>query len=301
MRIISPIRLTDAVFYQNCLPLYVVSFGIALKPHFLFSLTGLNTAKYVFEEGEMSVERYGVIDFHSHILPGIDDGSPDVSTSIAMLQEMKKQGVAHCVATPHFYRYRRSVDTFASQREAAWQQLSSALTADLPRVHLGAEVALFSELSELSDEELSPLCIAGTRTMLLEMPFAQWRDFEVDAVARLSIDREIQVVLAHLERYLPLQQKSTCLDRILSLPVWIQINAESLTGGLGNLRQRRQILQLFERGQAHLLGSDCHNLSHRAPNLQQGREALQKHLGAAFLSQMDDLGASLLSQEAIKL
>lgn len=245
------------------------------------------------------MEYNNVIDFHSHILPGIDDGSPDVATSVAMLQEMKKQGVAHCVATPHFYSYRRSVETFVSQREAAWQQLRSALTDDLPRVYLGAEVALFSELAELPEVGLSALCIAGTRTLLLEMPFAQWGDYEVDAVARLSIDREVQVVLAHLERYLPLQRKSTYMDRILTLPVWVQINAESLGGGLGNLRQRRQMLQLFESGRAHVLGSDCHNLHHRSPNLRQGRDTLQKRLGAETLSRIDNFGATLLSQEAV--
>lgn len=240
-----------------------------------------------------------VIDFHSHILPGIDDGSPDVATSVAMLQEMKKQGVAHCVATPHFYSYRQSVKAFVSQREAAWQQLHPVLTADMPRVYLGAEVALFSELAELSEAEMCALCVAGTRTLLLEMPFAQWEDYDVDIVSRLSLDREIQVVLAHLERYLPLQRKSIYMDRILALPVWVQINAESLSGGLGNLRRRRQVLQLFEIGQAHLLGSDCHNLHHRAPNLQQGRDALQKHLGPRILSRMDHLGTSLLLQEGV--
>ena len=245
------------------------------------------------------MEQYGVIDFHSHILPGIDDGSPDVATSVAMLQEMKKQGVAHCVATPHFYSYRRNVETFISQREAAWQQLRPVLTEDLPRIHLGAEVAMFSELAELPEAELSALCIAGTRTLLLEMPFSQWGDYEVDTVARLSIDRDVQVVLAHLERYLPLQQKNANIDRILTLPIWVQINAESLCGGLGNLRQRRQVLQLFKSGQAHLLGSDCHDLHHRAPNLRQGRDALQKHLDSDTLSRMDSLGMSLLSQEAV--
>lgn len=243
------------------------------------------------------MEHYNVIDFHSHILPGIDDGSHDVATSVAMLQEMKKQGVAHCVATPHFYSYRRSLETFVAQREAAWQSLRPALTEDLPAVHLGAEVALFSGLADLSEEELRLLCIDGTRTMLLEMPFAAWGDYEVDVVARLSIDCDIRVVLAHLERYLPLQNRSSYLERILALPVQVQINAESLSGGLANLRLRRQVLQLFESGQAHLLGSDCHDLRHRPPNLQMGRDTLQKHLGTEILSRMDDLGTSLLLQE----
>ena len=76
--------------------------------------------------------RSRVIDFHSHILPGIDDGSKNTDMSLAMLREMTAQGVDVCVATPHFYGWRRSVESFLERRTAAWEHLSRRLEDGMP-------------------------------------------------------------------------------------------------------------------------------------------------------------------------
>ena len=92
-----------------------------------------------------------MIDFHSHILPGVDDGSVSLEQSIAMLQEEAKQGI-HCViATPHFYPEQEDVDTFLQRRDAAEAALRKEMEkyTDLPKLLVGAEVFYFSGIIDL--------------------------------------------------------------------------------------------------------------------------------------------------------
>ena len=234
-----------------------------------------------------------VIDFHSHVLPHMDDGSKSVEMSLGMLRSVRAMGVDAVVATPHFYGHRESVSTFLARRERSWQQLSQAMAGkDLPTVLLGAEAAFFSGLTKA--EGLDELCANGTRTLLLEMPFVSWTGYELDAVSTLCLDRGYQVVLAHLERFVPLQKDEGLLERLLSLPLWVQINAEALL----SFTKRKRWVEMFREGRAHLLGSDCHNLDHRPPNLGAGRKVLERKAGKEVLERMDGLGARLLALDA---
>ena len=132
-----------------------------------------------------------MVDLHCHILPGIDDGSPDVKISMAMLRRQSEQGVEVVCASPHYYREQSSIETFCQIRAAALEKLQSALPECSPRVLLAAEVAYFSGISDCI--ELDRLCIEGTKTLLLEMPFLQWTQSQIDEVISLVFDRQYQV------------------------------------------------------------------------------------------------------------
>lgn len=233
-------------------------------------------------------KRSAVIDFHSHILPKMDDGSKSVDMSLEMLRTDWEMGVDVVVATPHFYGFRESVSDFLARREHTWNRLSSALEEDGPDVLLGAEVAFYSGLLQL--EELDALCLNGTKTLLLEMPFAPWTSYELNAVSTLCLDRGYQVVLAHLERFWGLQKDTRVLRSILQLPVWVQVNVGVLT----SFTHRGRWVEMFREGQAHLLGSDCHNLTSRPPNLGVGRKVLERKAGPEVLKEIDTLGRRLL-------
>lgn len=235
-----------------------------------------------------------VIDFHSHVLPRMDDGSKSVEMSLEMLSSAREMGVDAVVATPHFYGYRESIHAFLERREHAWERLSQAMEGkELPKVLLGAEVAFYSGLTKT--EGLDRLCANGTRTLLLEMPFAAWTGYELDAVSTLCLDRGYQVVLAHLERFVPLQRDEGLMERLLSLPLWVQINAEALLP----MMRRNAWVKMFREGRANLLGSDCHNLDRRPPNLGAGRKILERKAGAEVLERIDELGARLLALDAV--
>ncbi len=237
----------------------------------------------------MEMQYEPVIDFHSHILPGIDDGSKDIPTSMELLRHSADAGVSIMVATPHFYGYRNSVSRFLDRRTAAWEQLAPMLETRFPKILLGAEVTLYDSL--LSLDGLDHLCIQGTNTLLLEMPFTRWSRYELDAVTSLCLDRGYQIILAHFERFIPLKQDEGILRGLWELPLSVQVNAESVLG----FTTRRRCLQWFQDGRAQLLGSDCHDLKHRPQKLKEARAFLQKKLGPEMLTQIDRAGLPLIS------
>lgn len=229
-----------------------------------------------------------IIDFHSHILPGIDDGSRDVETSCRLLELSTGQGVEIIVATPHFYASRDRVDHFLEKRARARELLLGEMQNSALQLRVGAEVAYFRGISRA--EKLDSLTVEGTRLLLLEMPFMPWEASDIDEVAALIEKRGYQVLLAHLERYFDLPENRRRIEELLELPLHVQINAGSLT----DWRKRGRIVRMFRDGQAHVLGSDCHSLHRRPPNLAEGRAVLEKKLGREFMEQMDSDGCRLL-------
>lgn len=197
-----------------------------------------------------------------------------------MLQMIAAQGVDTVCATPHFYAEKTDIATFLSRRNAAWKILQQAGGNSLPvSVHLGAEVAYYSGISE--EKSLDKLCLEGTRTLLLEMPYYDWNSFQVEEVMSLAWDFGFDVVLVHPERLTTGRNNRHWLERLYDLPM--QVNA----GALSRWRTRRAALDILENTATPLLGSDCHNLSSRAPNLREGRNVVSRKLGSEFLAQMD--------------
>ena len=229
-----------------------------------------------------------VIDLHTHVLPKMDDGSKSSEMSLAMLHAMHTQGTDIAVATPHYYARHESIERFLDRRGHSLDHLSEVLSDDCPQVLTGAEVAFFFGIEEAP--ELDKLCIGQSRALLLEMPFAAWGDYELHAVSSLCLDRGFQVVLAHFERFVPFQKGSDMAERILALPVFVQINAETLLPMLS----RGPWLKMFEQGRAQLLGSDAHNLTNRAPNMGKARDIIKKKLGPAALQRIDTYASKLI-------
>lgn len=226
-----------------------------------------------------------MIDFHTHILPGIDDGSRDMDMTIHMLEMERDQGVSHICATPHFYAHRRSVEYFLERRNKALAKVRQVLEQrpDLPKITPGAEVYYFNGIGRA--DALPKLCLEGTNVLLLEMPFGQWSDEMADAVEEIVRRRGLRVVMAHIERYRRLQKNRDAWERILDLPVILQMNGEAFTETGSFLRPNRThkfCLQMLEEREC-LLGSDCHNTTDRPPNLAKAKAVIEKKLGKELL------------------
>lgn len=227
-----------------------------------------------------------MIDFHTHILPEIDDGSRSLDTTAAMLTESLRQGVEVLVATPHFYAEKDTVDRFLKRREAATERMRY-LTQEKPEILLGAEVAWFDGISKA--RQIRSMTIQDTNVLLLELPFCTWDSRMLEELKEMT--KQYQIVLAHLERYMNIPENKKIED-ILTLPLYVQVNAESLL----DWKKRRKVLKMIKKGQAHLLGSDCHGMHHRPPNLLEGRRIIERRLGAEYLEKIDRCGAKLLQR-----
>lgn len=224
-----------------------------------------------------------MIDFHSHILPAMDDGSKNEQESLKMLGELKNQGVMAVVATPHFYANGESVSDFLLRRQASFEKLEAVLKDNFPRIILGAEVRYYEGISRLDD--LKKLCISGTDLLLLEMPSAKWTDFVLKELFALASRGNITVALAHIERYIFMQSKSVYID-LLNSGVLMQVNAGFISGFF----TRRKALKLLKAGMVHFIGTDCHNTSDRAPEMKKAVDCITKNLGEDFIKYLVDYG-----------
>ena len=200
-----------------------------------------------------------MIDFHTHILPGIDDGSQSIRESVSLLREEKRQGIEAVVATPHFYANENSPGDFLKKRERAWNRLEPYLWPELPHIYLGAEVQYFEGICSV--EDIEDLRIVGTQLLLVEMPFTKWSDRVIEDVLELNDREGMQVVLAHIERYMAMQP-DTIWQELRSCGLLMQCNVSFFEGW----RNKHRAMSMLKRGEIHFLGSDCHNMRSRRPN-----------------------------------
>lgn len=201
-----------------------------------------------------------IVDFHTHILPGMDDGSADPAESAAMLAEEARQGVDLVVLTPHFYATENSPRQFLARRSAAYQRLMQVIRPEFPQLRLGAEVQYFEGMSRA--ESLDALRVEGTPLLLLEMPFSNWSGRTVSEVLELNDRQGMQVVLAHVERYLSMQREEVWRT-FAENGVLMQASASAFR----SWGKRRKIRSMMRDGMIQFFGSDCHNMDDRPPNL----------------------------------
>ena len=170
----------------------------------------------------MDNRKIDLVDFHAHILPGADHGSDSIETSIKQLKLAAAEGVTRIIATPHFYPHRHTLDKFLEKRAACAKVLSDACDGTLPAVKLGAEVLLCPGLDKF--DGLENLCLSGTKYLLLELPFSDFRDSYFKSIEAL-LDKGYDIIIAHADRY---PEKN--IETLLELKVKLQLNADALSG-----------------------------------------------------------------------
>lgn len=228
-----------------------------------------------------------VFDFHTHILPGIDDGSRNVAESLAMLEELARQGAWGVAATPHFYAQRSSPEQFFAKRQAAWEKLVSCLSPDAPQIRLGAEVQYFEGIHRYN--ALEQFCLEGTGLLLVEMPMCTWTERMVSAILEVNSHENVTVLLAHIERYIPYQNEKAW-EQFLEHGVLMQAS----TGFF--VEKRRTAMKLLRDGRIHLLGTDSHNMDSRKPDLAKAVETINRKKGAQLLLELTQREAVMLNE-----
>lgn len=230
------------------------------------------------------------IDFHSHILPGIDDGSASVEESLRMLRLEAEQGITHVVATPHFYPQHDSPTAFLKRRDEAERLLRKAMEgrSDLPEIFVGAEVYYFSGMS--NSDILPQLTILGKSCMLIEMPQVPWTESMYRELEQIWLKWGITPIIAHLDRYIGPFRTHGIPERLAELPVLVQANASFFQ----HRSTASMALRMLRSGQIHLLGSDCHNMESRKPDLGAAVALIQKRAGEASLDRVWECGRIIL-------
>jgi len=212
-----------------------------------------------------------VIDLHSHLLPGIDDGAATLEESVAIARAAAADGISVLAATPHV---RDDYPTRAETMERLVARLGEALrAAAVPlRVVTGGELDL-RHLRALDDDELRRFGLGGNRRYLLvEMPYAGWPlDLEA-TVFDLGL-RGFSCVVAHPERNHDVQARPERLGALVEAGSLVQLTAASVDGRLGR-PCREAAFRLLDLGLAHMIASDAHGSSVRRVGMSRAAAAI---------------------------
>ena len=240
----------------------------------------------------MYPEKLIKFDIHSHVLPGIDDGSSSSVESVAMLEKLFADGVDAVVAAPHFYPWEDEPDAFFERRESSGARLVHVMRKNsdkrFPTIFVGAEVGFYRGISKYWD--LPKLCIMGTDHILIEMPFEKWSRIMVDEVVSIKRVRGITPIIAHIERYFSFMDEGM-LDALIDGGCVIQCNAEPLLRFFAG----RKVLDLIRRGKIHVLGSDAHNMSSRVPRISEAARVIKDRLGEKRIAAFNQNASEILA------
>ena len=199
------------------------------------------------------------VDMHSHLIPGIDDGSPDVASSIALLRGLKQLGFSKIITTPHVYRDLYPNDSRGIR--AGLKVLTDAmqLAGIELEVEAAAEYFIDSHLETLIGED-DVLSFGAERYVLIEMSFVSASPNLEDVIFGLT-SRGYRPILAHPERYHYLMNKAGFYNRLADLGCLLQVNILSLVGYYGKSVQR-WAEDLLKSGRVAFLGTDLHHRQH---------------------------------------
>lgn len=232
-----------------------------------------------------------MFDVHCHILPGIDDGSKNVEMSLEMLNLEVQQGIEGVVFTPHFYADQNFPEKFIMRRDKALNELQAELDKlpKIPKYLTAAEVHYFRGMSRVNGIE--SLCIGNSDYILIEMPFRDWQPVFVDEIEEISTVLGLRVIIAHIERYF--NQSKRLVNRLIDNPnLLIQCNAEFFL----DRKTSSKAIKMLKSGRIDLLGSDCHNLDIRRPNLAEAVEIIEKNDKKGALDHIMRMGRTIFDQ-----
>lgn len=220
-----------------------------------------------------------MIDLHSHILPGLDDGAQNLQESLAMARMAVDSGIRAMVATPHCSDDRRQ------EVYEAWLLLKDALKEnEIPlRLFMGMEIFGTSETARMLYEgEL--LTLNGSRYPLVEFSFRS--DGEQETRILQSIRKAgFRPVVAHPERYLYVQEDPRLINRWCQMGCLLQVNRGSLMGRFGH-RAQAMAIALLNRGFAAAIASDAHSVRMRTPWMADIKKLLTREFSGAYARQL---------------
>ena len=223
-----------------------------------------------------------MIDLHTHILPGLDDGPRTLGESVELARAFVAEGVTIVAGTPHVrYDYATSVEAM----EAARTRLRAELEAQgIPLdVRGGGEVAL-DELELLGESALAGFGLGGNpRLVLLEFPYYGW-PLPLESIVSELVARRVVPVLAHPERNADVAERPERLRPVVQAGAYVQLTASSLDGTAGSALARCA-RRLLDSGLAHLVASDWHGGTIRRSGLRAGALAAGDPALAAWLTE----------------
>lgn len=216
-----------------------------------------------------------MIDIHHHLLFGLDDGSKDIETSIAMVEVAADDGITHIVCTPHANsRYR--FDPAVNQQKL--EQLKESIDC---QIELGLGCDFHLSFENIDDALKNPQKYTINQKNYLLVEFADLSiPQQITQVFHQFLIAGIQPIITHPERNPTIQRTPERLDEWVNMGCLVQVTASSLTGRFGRLAKSFSE-NLIEQNKIHFLATDAHNLDSRPPRMKEVFEQVSKQYGTA--------------------
>lgn len=190
-------------------------------------------------------------DIHSHCLPMVDDGSPDLETSVEMVREAEKQGITEMILTPHYRGKYRLGKAELKERFNAFEEAVKKAGINV-KLHLGSEVYYEKGVfSDIKNAEFNTLC--GGKYILIELPYGT--EVEAYDLAIRILSQGYVPVFAHVERYNYLNEGY--LGDLKELGAMIQVNADAIVGR-AKKEFGKKIMRFFKAGLVDVVAGDVH-------------------------------------------
>ncbi|MCB5237689.1 tyrosine-protein phosphatase [Niallia circulans] len=237
-----------------------------------------------------------MIDIHSHILPGIDDGAQTIEDSIEMAKAAVNEGITTIIATPHhknnqFTNLKSSILTKVNDLNTVLKQENIPLTV-LP----GQEVRIYGEvLEDYYKEEI--LTLNHTKYLFIEFPSSSVPRYAERLLYELQTEGIIPIIV-HPERNKELQEKPDLLYQFVKNGALTQVTASSVAGYFGkNVKKFSE--QLIEHNLTHFVASDAHNVHNRSFKMMEGLDVIEENFGVDYIYLFKENGELLLEDKNI--
>ena len=213
-----------------------------------------------------------MLDMHSHILPGVDDGAKTAEDSLKLLEQMRSQNIDVAVATVHFYPGKAVLEEFLATRKEAKKQLDILIGKDFPvKILLGAEVLYFGGIGKFTG--IKKLTIENSNYLLLELlGLKKIDDKVIKDIVSIKEDLGLIPIIAHVERYCRYRGYKKLISAIAEKKALCQINATFEKSRAEN----RAVKKLLKAGLIDFIASDCHSPLHRPVKLDAAFAALRE-------------------------
>jgi protein-tyrosine phosphatase len=236
-----------------------------------------------------------MIDLHTHLLPGWDDGAADWVESHRMIEVAREDGISKIVLTPHVFRMTKDGNDgrgLKARFQAFLEQSNSCQIDFFP----GAEVYVHPDMiAHIRDFDLT---VNGSNYVFIEFPAEHLPGGATNLVYKMMLDGLIPII-SHPERNAVFARSPEILYELIIQGAIGQVTSQSITGGFGK-HVRKTAENFLRHGLVHLIASDAHNADTRPPRLSEGLEKAAKFVGTARAEAMvTTVPAAILENEQI--
>ena len=233
-----------------------------------------------------------MIDFHSHILPQIDDGSKSYNETIEMLEEAKNAGFEKIISTSHY------IEKYYEINEEQRLQLLKNINFQDIKLYLGSEIYVTNEIVQLLKDKKAST-INNSRYVLYELPMHSKNMNDKEIIYRI-VENGYVPIIAHPERYSYVQEAPEYVEELAEMGALFQSNYGSIIGMYGE-KAKKTVKKLLKQNLIHFLGSDVHRTEQIYPKIPKILKKLNKIVSQEKLEELTTLNAQkVLNDEEIE-